>query len=644
MSDRHTEQPPHAAAYRAADHLYRDLFENATDIVYTTDLSGHFLAGNRAVKRILGYTVAEARELTWAKLVAPYEMRKAANMWRRHAAGEMHICFDLDVYTKDGDLKTFEIGSRPIFDGARMVGFHGIARDVTERKRMQAELLAARRAAEQANRAKTAFLASMSHEIRTPINGILGFVSLVSKTELTPAQRRLLEPIEESAVNLVKIIDDILDLSRIEAGRITLRFEPLYLPRLLQNNVELLRPLAEQKGLALRLKVHASAHRWLSGDRTRLGQIVNNLVNNAIKFTDCGGVEVAAVGHRADRVTIMVTDSGIGITASARAKLFAPFQQVEMPRTQRDGGVGLGLTITKRLVEAMGGDIELSSRPQGPTRVRVRLPLPEVPGPEGGNAVAPPASVQRPVFRGNGLHVMVVDDNRINRQYLCAALQQLGVLVTEAASGREAVTACARVPCDLIFMDVHMADMDGLEATARIRQSCPGHTPVIGVSADVIGGGTEFLRAGMDGFLAKPVSEAGLRACLREHFPERARGAVPAPDRGDAAVLDVRRALRWADGDAALWRRSLAHACAALPGQIARLRDALGRGALIDINECAHQIAGSAGYVGGYRLRHAAQRLAAAARGAPRGLAGRVQAVIVAAREFQRAARRGRND
>ena len=212
--------PQPAAAYLAAEHIYRDLFENATDIVFTTDLSGHFLVGNRAVTRLLGYTVEEARELTWEKLVAPYEMSKAAAMWRRHAKGETHISFELDAYTKTGELKTFEIGSRPIFAGGQIVGFHGIARDVTERKRMQGALIAARRAAERANQAKSTFLANMSHEIRTPINGILGFISLVAKTDLSPEQRRLLKPVEESANNLLNIIDDVLDLSRIEAGQV----------------------------------------------------------------------------------------------------------------------------------------------------------------------------------------------------------------------------------------------------------------------------------------------------------------------------------------------------------------------------------------------------------------------------------------
>ena len=639
MSDMHKEQSPQTvAAYQAADPIYRDLFENATDIVYTTDLSGHFLAGNRAVKRLLGYTVDEARELTWAKLVAPYEMSKAAGISRRHAKGETHISFELDVYAKNGDLKTFEIGSRPIFVGEQMVGFHGIARDVTERKRMQEELIAARRAAEQANQTKSMFLANMSHEIRTPINGILGFISLVAKTDLTPEQRRLFEPVEESANNLAKIIDDVLDLSRIEAGQVSLQPEPLHLPAILRANVDLLRPLAEEKGLALRLEVHASAHGWVRGDRTRIGQIVNNLVNNAIKFTDRGCVEVAAARYATDVVTIVVADTGVGICAADRARLFAPFQQLDARRARRHGGVGLGLAITRSLVEAMGGDIEVESRPLTHTRMRVRLPLPDAPAAERARSCPPFA------FCGQGLRVLVVDDNRINRQYLSQALQQMGIAVTEAASGQEAVTVCARAPCDLIMMDVHMADMDGVEATARIRASDRACTPVIGVSADVIRGGAEFMRAGMDGFLPKPISEASLVACLGAYFPGRAGagGRVSLACAADA-VIDADQGLRLACGDASVWSQSLATLSAGLPGQIAVLRGALRRGGLTEISRCAHHIAGSAGYVGAVALRHAAERLERSTRGAPRDLAEQVRAVMDAAVEFERCLRRRRS-
>jgi len=416
----------------------------------------------------------------------------------------------------------------------------------------------------------------------------------------------------------------------------------LYLPAILETNVNLLRPLAEEKGLVLRLWVHYSARAWMRGDPTRISQIVNNLVNNAIKFTSRGSVEVTAARYETEVVTIMIADTGEGISAAHRSKLFAPFQQLDARRKRRHGGVGLGLTITKNLVEAMGGDIDIESRRHAYTRVRVRLPLPGTQAPEAPwrTAGGPDPVSSQGAFCGKGLHVLVVDDNRINRQYLSKALQQMGVSVTEAASGKDALTACARVACDIILMDVHMADMDGVEATAQIRASGIAHTPVIGVSADVIGGGADFIRAGMDGFLAKPIAEASLLALLVSFFPGRARfveSISMAAGGGDpSTVIDAAQGLRLACGDERLWLGSLDTLCTALPEQVATLRAALRHGDLIRISESAHQIAGAAAYVGAVTLQRAAAALERSSQGAPRHLAMCVRAVIDAATEFER--------
>ncbi len=621
----------------APEPAYRDLFENATDIVFTTDLSGHFLSGNRAVRRLLGYTVDEARRLTWAKLVAPYEMGKAAAMWRRHARGEVHLNFELDTYTKSGALKTFEIGSRPIFVAGRIVGFHGIARDVTERKRMQRALIEARRAAEQANRAKTAFLANMSHEIRTPINGILGFVSLISKTDLSAEQRRLLRPVEESAVNLLKLIDDVLDLSRIESGHVPIDPEAIYLPAVLNTHLNLLRPLAEQKGLALRLRISPSARAWVLGDPTRIGQVVTNLVNNAIKFTERGIVSVHLSRTRSGTVTLIVRDTGAGIPANRLAGLFAPFQQVDTRRKRRHGGVGLGLAITKNLVDAMGGDIDIDSKAHSHTRVQVRLPLPTAAAPKTGShrSADQRFAVGRRSFQGADLRVLVVDDNRINREYLCQALRQMGVAVAEAGSGAQAVHQCALRSWDLILMDIHMAEMDGVETMRRIRAASRARMPVVGVSADVVDGGEEFLRAGMDGFLAKPVSETQLCACLRAQFPGR---VLRTHARADAALIDEARGVSLACGDRGLWLRSLKTLGGALPAQTTALRAALLRRDLLEIAAGAHRLAGAAAYVGALRLHCAAARLERDCRGAPRGLPSLVAVLVHAAVAVERIA------
>jgi PAS domain S-box-containing protein len=347
--------------------LYWDLFENASDIVFTTDISGRFVTGNRAVERLLGYTVQEAQQLTWEKLVASYEMSKARKMFRRHASGEQFINYELDVVVKSGEIRTFEIGSRPLFEKGELVGFHGIARDVTDRKRIQKAAILARQEAEQASQAKSFFLANMSHEIRTPINGILGFLSLLSKTALDSRQKDFLRPIEQSAKNLLRIVDDILDLSKIEAGKITIKREPVKLADAVLGVVELQRPLALEKKLRLRCDIDWEIPARLLGDGTRIAQVTANLVSNAIKFTERGEINVTArlfdETKHSVKVEIVVRDTGIGIPSHSLERLFEPFRQLDPARDRRSTGSGLGLAITKNLVSAMGGEMQLDSDP-----------------------------------------------------------------------------------------------------------------------------------------------------------------------------------------------------------------------------------------------------------------------------------------
>jgi len=466
---------------------YRDLFENATDIVFTTDLSGHFLVGNKAVQRLLGYTVEEAKSLTWERLVAPYDMWKARQMYKRHAGGEQRISFELDTVTAAGDIKTFEIGSRPMFRNGQLCGFHGIARDITSRKEMQQQLEAARREAEIANQSKSTFLANMSHEIRTPINGILGFLSLFAKTDLTAKQKECLVPVEESARHLLKIINDILDLSKIEAGRLSIDHEIFDFRDVVKSAVDLLRPLGESKGLGITATFDSRIPRLVVSDGTRVGQVVSNLVSNAIKFTDAGFVSVHCLVKKTTAsemwVEIAVTDSGIGIAPEDQAILFEPFRQLDARPDRRYAGTGLGLTISRNLVEAMGGEIRVASEAGRYTVVAFELPVGVAPDDAAGTEQEGRDASRH--FKGAGLAALIVDDNDINRRYLQAVLDQCGVAVSQAASGGAALEACRAGRFDIVFMDIHMAGMDGIETTRRLRAQVPAYrgVPVVAVSA-----------------------------------------------------------------------------------------------------------------------------------------------------------------
>lgn len=603
---------------------YRDLFENATDIVFTTDLSGHFLAGNKAVERQLGYTVQEAKSLTWEKLVPSYDMWKAGQMYKRHAAGEKRINFELDIIAKNGGIKTFEIGSRPMFDARRLCGFHGIARDITSRKEMETQLESARREAESANESKSTFLANMSHEIRTPINGILGFMSLFAKTELTVQQREYLVPVEESAKHLLKIINDILDLSKIEAGRFSIENEIFSYREVVRSAVDLLRPLGENKGLAIAMEFDTRIPRFLVGDGTRIGQVVSNVVNNAIKFTDAGSVVIenrvreATATHCA--IEVSIRDTGIGIAAEDQPMLFEPFQQLDSRTDRKYTGTGLGLTISKNLVEAMGGTIGVASEPGCYTEVLLELPLGVAP--DNIDTAGAEATDMSHRFNGHGLSALIVDDNEINRRYLGAVLEQYGLAAQYAASGGAALEACRDAVFDLVFMDIHMADMDGIETARRLRAQQPRYreVPVVAVSADVMGHrGVGFTEQGLDHFLAKPVKEEALLALLSSAFAGRAgAGERPVePVSGDAFgndTLDAAAGIALAGNDEELWRRSVdalrRQARDALPSMRSAWRD----GRQEDVRRQAHRLSGAARYVAAHELAGRARAIEEACR------------------------------
>jgi signal transduction histidine kinase/HPt (histidine-containing phosphotransfer) domain-containing protein/ActR/RegA family two-component response regulator len=475
--------------------------------------------------------------------------------------------------------------------------------------------------AEEANQAKTNFLANMSHEIRTPINGMLGFLSLMRKTDLTQIQQKYLLPVEDSTRNLLNIINDILDLSKIEASQLRIEHEPVDVGEVIGNAVRLFEPLAAEKGIDLDVEIDAKVPEAVISDATRIGQIVSNLTNNAVKFTHQGRVVVTvnrvSQSDGEDRLRIEVSDTGIGIPSSQVAELFEPFHQAESGRDRRYGGTGLGLTITKNLVEAMNGSITVDSEPGRYTKVSVEIPSPVADAREALRARSGrSAALVDLSFDGSGLEVLVVDDNDINRAFLAAMLTHYGVSVAEAASGHEALALCDRGAFDVVLMDIHMAQMDGVETTQRLRRSedQAKRCLVIAVSADVVGEQERrFVDAEFDGFIAKPIDERALIGLLGGRFPDRFDQKVGLPlgpqAASDEAVLDRAAGIRLATGNEPLWRRSVAQLVDSVPGQLLALHRAAAARDCGQIKQLAHHIAGSAGYVGAQGLMAAARAL-----------------------------------
>ena len=369
--------------------------------------------------------------------------------------------------------------------------------------------------AEAANRAKTVFLATMSHEIRTPLNGVLGMVQVMELDALSEAQRDRLRIVRESGEALTAILNDVLDLSKIEAGRLELETIAFDLGELLTASHQTFAMLAAEKGLAQHLRVAPDAQGVYRGDPGRLRQVVHNLLSNAVKFTARGEVTLSAA-RSGDRLTIAVTDSGPGFAIDQHDKLFGRFVQLDASTTRRHGGAGLGLAICRELCALMGGEIGVESLPGKGSTFTITLPLDYV-GPPG-SPTDVIAVTDLPASR-SPLRILAAEDNRTNQLVLRAMLQQAGIEPVVVDDGAQAVEAWRAREWDAILMDIHMPVMDGLAALAEIRrletEAGRGRTPIIALTANAMSHQVaELLAAGMDDHVSKPIAVAQLFEAL----------------------------------------------------------------------------------------------------------------------------------
>ena len=517
-----TERRRSDEALRQSELRLRRIIEAARDAIIMTDADGLVTFWNPAAEGLLGYSAAEAlgRDVHGLLAARRYGEVGLDAFAEFSATGQGDIpanSRDLLARRKDGSEIAVSLSLAALDMQGRWHGV-GILRDVTARRRVETQLVEAKQLAEAASRAKSEFLANMSHGIRTPLNGILGMLELLKVTEPSSEQSEYILAAIKSCGRLTRLLADILDISRIEAGRMSFVAGPLHTADLPPAILDLFRPACREKKLDLSCTLAPDMPPVVLGDEARVLQILFNLVGNAIKFTEAGSVRVTAwplpIGP-ADRVRLLfiIADTGIGITDAQLATIFDPFVQAESSYTRRFQGAGLGLAIVSKLVRLLGGELAIDNTPGAGTVAYLSLPFGRtadavLPAPDTVVAAAPA-----------GLSILVAEDDEVTILAVGRMLQKAGHRPSVARNGREAVAMARTTVFDLIFMDVEMPVADGLEATRAIREHEAAigraRTPIVALTAYAMPGDRErFLAAGMDDHLAKPVTGSELAAAI----------------------------------------------------------------------------------------------------------------------------------
>ena len=565
------------------------------------------------------------------------EFEEFAQTWYPRLQNGETIHFEKVKQIANGEIRWFHVTATAARKGTTMEEMEivWLAHDITEIKNLQSRLEEAKEKAEAANKAKSDFLASVSHEIRTPLNGIIGMLNLLKTTRLNEKQRYFVRSAENSAEILLFLINDILDFSKIEAGKLHLEELDFRLDTLIDKTISSLDVLARQKGIELKKEGEKIQGICLKGDPYRLRQILTNLIGNAIKFTDKGEVrvKVEVEGEAPDKITLLfsVKDTGIGIPKDKQKLLFKKFSQADSSITRRFGGTGLGLAICKNLVELMGGEIGVESEEGKGSTFWFRLTLKK------GNEDAEGCKgshdeegfseerLQRlsPQFKGK--KVLVVDDNLINQQILISILTKLGLDVHAVSSGKEAIDALSSIPYDLVFMDLQMPEMDGIEATKRIRgrveEVLDPDVPIVALTAHHLDEEYElYSKAGFSDSLTKPIMQDRLLQCLKRWLAPSTKESKQAPaslekdghsssSEGELPHFDEEELLARAMDDPKIMKKVIEVYLVSAPKTLRDLEKAISNGDKEAIKFSAHSLKGASANIGAKRLAALAERM-----------------------------------
>ncbi len=507
---------------RETENKTRIILDNSAAAITLTDQNERIVSWNRFTESLLGMKKSDLHMKSISFLYPPEEWKKIRSENIRKLGSRHHL--ETKIVRKDKKVIDIDLSVNVLKDANNnIVGSVGIMQDITDRKRAQELLLQAKVAAEEANSSKSIFLANMSHEVRTPMNAIIGMIDLTLDTNLTDEQKDNLNTAKDAAASLLSLLNDILDLSRVEAGKIKLENIEFHLRNVVQSVCKGLSVLARNKNLELLWKVEDKIPELLEGDPLRLRQIIINLINNAIKFTQKGKIEVSVnlVSSSKNECQLMfaVTDTGIGIPKDKQGTIFELFTQADDSTTRRYGGTGLGLAISKKLVEMMRGRIWVESQEwKGSSfyftanfKVKSQTAASISSSTGGGKDEA----LKTAALRGlQGVRILIAEDNAVNQKIVVKVLEKRGSSVKVVQNGQEAMDLFNKEPFDIILMDVQMPVLDGMEATRLIREEekqTGKHIPIVAMTARAMEGDEQkCLASGMDGYVSKPIDSLKL--------------------------------------------------------------------------------------------------------------------------------------
>lgn len=511
---------------KKADDRFRLAVEAAPNAMLMVDREGRIMMANKQTEKLFEYEreqlIGKPVEILVPDRFRPQHPGLRSGFHHDPKARAMGAGRDLYGRKSNGDEVPIEIGLTPVNTDTDVFVLASII-DITERKKNE-QLLASREAALEASRIKSQFLATMSHEIRTPLNGIIGLTNLLFAMDMTPAQREHLEGIRISASTLLSLINDILDLTKIEADRMEMEVVNFHIGQLVADAVSVTTTEAKKKNLKIETQIDPSLHLWFKGDAAKIKQVLINLLGNAVKFTESGSVSIKAseMSAESQTTTILfeVQDTGIGITPEVRERLFEVFTQGDSSTRRKYGGTGLGLSICKKLVTKMGGQIDVDSKPGQGSRFWFSLPLEN-----GQESILEKefSKAKKSLTKCMTGRVLVAEDNIINQKVALGALSNMGITGQAVANGIEALELLKKVDFDLVLMDCHMPEMDGYEATQKIRASSSPELrkiPIIAMTANVMQGDRErCLEVGMNDYISKPLNQNDLERALNRWLP-----------------------------------------------------------------------------------------------------------------------------